>query len=632
MTTLYVSPDIGKVSDKLSKKGVLVLVENEQGVTNKNILTIAEAETQMLEQNYRNRPIDIEIIDWIKSFADRSIFGDNSIKQLTEYEGTSLWWFAETMLFRENIANGVSLRDIVRRTETLKFIIGKYAPSKVIIHGNELISKCAMAVCMSLKVRHINVDAPAIADNSQDMRRPILLRCAKKARLDARTILCRINKEKYEKQRSSIMIMSYYSCLKDADKGGKKDFIFSSTIDQIRQNTGEVPRMAYVDRRMPLGLSSIRYLEAPRFPAELHNRLFSRKMWKFERKMDFLWKRLTHSKKFRKKLNYNSIDLWPLLKDHFAFIFTKQFSEAARQIDAMMSMLEAEGPKIIIIHNETGFYGRAIIAASKKMNIKTIGIQHGTLSSTNLEYIHKGVPGDLSCPVPDVTAVWGRKAKEFLLKSPPYDETNVVITGNPRYDSLVSVSEIYDKDRFRERHGISHERIIAVTTQPFPIYSERVKWLDALVSQVRGIDAAVIIKPHPGESEHMHKSICEKYGSSNLKVIKDADTLELLYISDLAITSYSSTGHESLLLGTPLITFNLTGKKDTVGYADSGAAININEKTRLAPAIMDILENKIPPDLESNMKRYVEDYAFRIDGKASDRIARLAFRMLEDST
>ena len=117
----------------------------------------------------------------------------------------------------------------------------------------------------------------------------------------------------------------------------------------------------------------------------------------------------------------------------------------------------------------------------------------------------------------------------------------------------------------------------------------------------------------------MHEEICTEHGGSNVVVVKKIDINELMAGSDLTITSWSTTGLESLIMGTPLLTLNLTGREEKMPYVASGAAFGAESVEEMPGALKEALA-PISPEMAEKQKSYVYDYAYEVDGKASQRV------------
>ena len=580
--------------------------------------TSAEIEKEMLKLP-GSKSIDRKILEWLKEVPNRPAKDGKSLKQLLEFQGTSLWWFGES------IGRYTTLREAFTRVEAVMHFIEKHHPSHVYISGGKFVTGlCAVAVCDSLKIPRTELGR--VTGGTPGMN-PTTARYAKKARSLARFLLCRIHRKKFKptgQASAPLLLMSYYHSLKPDPEakslGALKDVILHPIINALEVES-KPARTMYIDSSYPFGMASIKQLRAPAFPMDLYYKPFNRSSSKQTRELKKLWKSLKGSPKFQNSLAYGQINMWPLLKDHFAFLFLKQYPEAVECLDTMDRMLLSERPKALILSDEVGFYGRILVTACRKFNIKTLGIQHGAIDENHIEYIHADEGPVLPCPIPDVTAVWGEKDKRLIVESGLYSDANVKVTGSPRYDYLAEAGKIYSKDRIHKHFNTTGEKLVSVTTQPFHIFSEREQWLRAVASASKQLgNAFFVVKPHPAENPAMHEEICKKYGGANIAVSTDVDTNELIYASDMMITSHSTTGLESLILGTPLMTLNLTGMADPMPYASSGAAVGVYNEEDIAPAIKSMLDGKFPPRMDECIKQYIREYAYMVDGKASKRV------------
>ena len=104
------------------------------------------------------------------------------------------------------------------------------------------------------------------------------------------------------------------------------------------------------------------------------------------------------------------------------------------------------------------------------------------------------------------------------------------------------------------------------------------------------------------------------------------------YLLDILMTRSSTVGLEAMLFDKPVITFNPIGTLNSNPYAGTDAVIKVYKKEHLAPAIKDALYNKeIQRKLAEARHRFVYEYAYLQDGKASQRIVNLIKQMLNKS-
>ncbi len=650
MQKMYIARDlksIKKALERESDRWVAVVDNIDVEITQLNnnvIIKTSDLEDEMFSRSAEGKLIDINVLEWLKGWPNVPIMDGKSIKELLEFRGTSLWWFGETNFLRTSYGDYVvSLKETVIRLETIKYGIGKYEPSQLYIYNsNDLTDKCSLAVCNAMNIPIELLRSKKDNGNSgQNELNYIMARKMKQTRHIFRCIISKVNRNKFvssSNDTSPVMIFSLQRFIEniDLDKnlvGLPKDIRLYTLFEALEKRYGRLPRVMYVDSRYPIGLSTVRSLKAPAFPLELYSSMFDSERSNMQRELKQIWKKLVKSDVFKESLNYNGIQLWPLLKDNFTLLFIKQFPEAIECIRTMEHALACEKPQVILIINETGFYGRALLVTSQKQGIKSIGLQHGGISHLEVEYYHKGEGDILSCPISDIMTVAGVKDKERLLSYGLYNDENVTVTGSPKYDILYRAIESYSRDDVKKRYGIHTEKIIVITTMRFPNVAEREKWLKIIVSASKQIDAHFIIKPHPGEDNteiEMHRRVIEKLGGKHITLVdRKSDTNELMYSADLTINAGSTTGLESFILGTPLLIVLLAGQERTFDSVKYGATKIVREGEDIAGEINNMLDTTCSSEIQNNIDQYVRDYAYLIDGKASDRIIDLVEAVID---
>ena len=291
----------------------------------------------------------------------------------------------------------------------------------------------------------------------------------------------------------------------------------------------------------------------------------------------------------------------------------------------MDRMLLAEKPKVLLISDETGLYGRTLVLAARKYGIKTVGLQHGNIAFYEIEHYHLGEGPLLPCPIPDMTAIGGENDRQILLKSGLYNDHNIKVTGRSRYDSLARMDEYYDRKAIRKKYGIGNRKMVLLTTIRYPVIKDREVWLKGMVKASKDIeDAFFIVKPHPFEEVEMLQKIIKQFGGKNIRLVeKEVDTKELLFACDVAVNAGSTVGLEAILMGKPFVMVNLTGREDITPYADKRAAIPVRNESDIASELKKILDGQLPEYLDEGTSKFIEDYAFKMDGKASQRVVDL---------
>jgi CDP-glycerol glycerophosphotransferase (TagB/SpsB family) len=160
---------------------------------------------------------------------------------------------------------------------------------------------------------------------------------------------------------------------------------------------------------------------------------------------------------------------------------------------------------------------------------------------------------------------------------------------------------------------------------------ENIKNLESVFGSVQGMtNITLIIKQHPGEGQK-HFRLIEKYlrryNIDGIILPGNSDIYELLYVCDFMITKNSTTADEAIALGKPVIILNLSGIPDIVSHVNHGVALGVYIMADLQPAIEKLLNGA--KDLDIYRERYIDEYMYKIDGKANDRICELILRTIQ---
>jgi hypothetical protein len=381
-------------------------------------------------------------------------------------------------------------------------------------------------------------------------------------------------------------------------------------------------------------------------PQRAFESYWSREAWITERAaskhFELIWRSLSNDYEFRRKLRENPTHHW--LEARLEYYFLVTFPRAARYIEMAERMIHAENPNLVLVLNENGFFERAIIVAAKKLRTPTLAVQHGVIDQKDKGYVH--MRGEISpdgratspyCPIPDKTAVYGPYYKRFLTGLGTYPASRVVVTGQPRYDRLARADRLYSRVQFLRKHSISpRDHIILWTTQSHGFTTEEnIRSLGAVLGSVQRVKSTtLVIKQHPGETRRHTKLINRAISESEASTVltsPDSDLHEQLYACDLMISSHSTSILEAVALKKPVIVLNLA--KETfehgIDYAREGIAIEVQQEQELLPTIQKLLTHS-SRRFSQHRNRFVGKYLFSLDGKATERVADLAWRMIEE--
>jgi len=132
---------------------------------------------------------------------------------------------------------------------------------------------------------------------------------------------------------------------------------------------------------------------------------------------------------------------------------------------------------------------------------------------------------------------------------------------------------------------------------------------------------AFVFKRHPADRADILSRMGADLAARGIIATIDAPIHPLLWSADLVITQMSTTGQEAIMLEKPLIVVNLTGKPDTIPYVEYGAALGVYRCGELAEAMRRALNDEgTQRALGEGRKRFIADFAYRVDGRATERV------------
>ncbi|MHB9143938.1 MAG: UDP-N-acetylglucosamine 2-epimerase [Symbiobacteriia bacterium] len=158
---------------------------------------------------------------------------------------------------------------------------------------------------------------------------------------------------------------------------------------------------------------------------------------------------------------------------------------------------------------------------------------------------------------------------------------HIVVTGNPAFDSISKVRET-PLQHIKDQLGLDRRYTILWASQQLPDSS---RILDVLLAIARAHpEWQLIVRPHPSEESSRYEQV-GRAAAGNVCVASSHPIHELLAISDLVITQFSTVGLEAALMGRDLITVNLSGRPEPVSYSEMGLALSVDELSELLPTI-----------------------------------------------
>lgn len=355
------------------------------------------------------------------------------------------------------------------------------------------------------------------------------------------------------------------------------------------------------------------------------NRLYRKDWISYSKK----WENLSKENGFQDIFVYGGISIWEIVKDKLSIFFREDIPVAISNIRMLEALSKAGRIKIAVMRNNLRALERTLIFGLRLAKIPSLIMQHGLLAETN---------GD-NILFADKFAAWGKASVDWYGKfGNPVDKCEVI--GNPLFDIFKDWRPKVSRDEFFRNFKLDrNKQIILFVTQHFGKFSSF--WTDDLflvmsdkVSKALAqfSNKQLVIKLDPYESTDCYARRASSILPDNVVVVKNFDIYTLLYFSDLLITFNSTAALEAMLFDKPVITLNLTKREDMLPYAANQAAIGVYGKEDLSSAIDSVLnDGGLRQRLADGRKRFIGEYAYKLDGGAKERAVKLICRMASGS-
>jgi hypothetical protein len=316
--------------------------------------------------------------------------------------------------------------------------------------------------------------------------------------------------------------------------------------------------------------------------------------------------------------NIKNNNLIPGINELSPYLFSQTYRSAAI-IYILDHIIRNVKPKSVVAAAASEMLENLAIEISKRYSIPSFSLLPGTVEfrSWFSDWFHS-----------DKIFVSGTKGLE-ILKKLGYDETRIVVTGNPKYDYINDLEPNHSRKLLAKNLPLNIEKkIIAVVMSRWHTNDEI--WMSKLIKFCNVNDFELLIKIHPLYkreanyiSEEKISKIKEECQNLRYYISYDVDLPTLLSSADLVITEYSDAGLEAIILDKPLLTVNFENENFDryIKYYEYGASLYIDRYEELESVIKEILvQKKYIEKLKEGRKKVVEIYNHAGDGKAAERI------------
>ena len=585
-----------------------IIYGNKSGETN-NIVFIHEEDLEVPHgEDYKIA------INELKKIQNTKIL-ENYVPELFSYKEISLWWLIYQSLIPE-------YKKLVNFVEEFLKLIHKINPDKITIVDNfdnfNLIKQICIKENIKLEYSQINLTKfiykKKIINKLQKKRYEKITNKKIKTRKQLFS-----NKYKVIPSVENKIIFAISGNFRrhifdtDVNKTTRGEFIQKPIMNMLEKNSLVGIDLDYTFLGQPEILSERLCDEIPWIPIETILQSNSNNHDQFLTNYENILK----NSDFQNLFTYNGISLWSNLEFLFKkMTFTPHLPFYLNLLDSLNFYFSTNKPKAIFLPYETGPLALAIISIFRKLGIKTIGVQHGYIYPYSPMYSQTSFSNHDSpygFPLPDTTLVFGNYVKDLLVKN-GYPPEKFEVFGNPSLFHLDVISSKFDSKMIRKKFTLQdNQKVILFTTGKLQRnyteggkydYDEQI-WENLLQNYGGKNDFFIILKPHPGEKNtSIYEKIMQKYPHNNV-IITQNDIFELIQISSLVISVFSSTMFESLCFKKPVIRLKFSEYENHI--LDSSNAIitsNINDLTQNISKL--IYNSKFKNSLSKNALNFIK--------------------------
>jgi hypothetical protein len=500
---------------------------------------------------------------WIKRLRLLNVDGEPVRRRFT-FRGDSLWWFTELYLHKEQM-----VLNLFRTIAALERVIEQEHPLQIDVSGASAIVRDLAgqaATSHRLQIRGGRALRPQGLRLVRMELRATGLTCAA---LVSRTRTGGAGMRPPPGRIAAFVHRAFWKA--DAQDGSAESYI-GPVLQELERRDSDGVR--YVGVGPVENFRARRWWHAIRHPrrddsvvpiealAPLHALKESSRLW---RTRHMLRRQLWNSAEIRQHAVIAGYDCWNVVREQLAGIALLQWPWSARAMDEAAAALDALRPVGALTYAEAGGWGRALMLEARRRGIPSIGLQHGFIYRSWLNYLHEPdemEPDpvnvlDAGFPRPTLTLLFDEYARAHLEQRGHFPANALAVTGSPRLDALVQSATRLTSDDVRR----AREMAGAVEAQSLVLFVAKYRQsrhvLGVLADAVGGMSGVhLAIKTHPAETPDAYDAIAA--GRHNVRVLPAmAPLAPLLRASRAIVTVNSTVALDAAVLGIPALVIGL---------------------------------------------------------------------------
>ncbi|HEV8255116.1 MAG TPA: hypothetical protein VGQ78_10185 [Vicinamibacteria bacterium] len=573
--------------------------------------------------------IDEAAIAWTKSFGERALLDGRRLRDLLEWKGVSLWWFAELYLHHSTAAPR-----FVRWIETCERLLAAEGPDEVEAVGLDPAE--ALLLSRTCTARGVLFQGAPPRARRAGAGRVLLQARLNRGKAEGSRWKARLLGRPAAPAKPGAVLFLSHAAFWRRRPGERQwyEHYFDRLIPAVQADPDLAavavavgPRAAHRRRGVRDRLREWLDLRGSAAPYVHVNRYTDERvlaaMAEAERRAHEAWRTLRASPAVQEAFSHHGVGFADLCEADLAGTLLLQVPWAVRCWEEMANAIAAVRPALVCLYAESSGWGRAAVAACREAGVPTLAIQHGILYPKYYSYRHG--PDEGGCPLPDRTALFGESARRLLLELGHYPPQSLVLTGSPKFDELLAAAARRDRAALRRGLGVAEdERLVVVASRHRAIRDTHASIGPVLPGLVRAIESIpavrCLVKPHPAEAPADYAP--DLAGAARIRVLPGGDLVELLQAADLLVTVESLSAVEALVLGRPVLVLNQPNHLREL--VDRGVALGVAAGEDPKPALEAALFDPATRErLAAARARYLDEVALGVDGHATERLLAL---------
>lgn len=535
-------------------------------------------------------------------------FNFNGMKRVLNYKGFDLSYIVEERF-------SWWLLILLDYIDGLRKVMEKENPQKIVICSrHDIFDRCCWAIAKSKKIE-IGYYSPRIIEQMQFIIEWIGKRILFHARFHNIPFIARRefvktgNLEKIKTKEKNILALApdkpSYRRIKDVIDELFKSKRNNVTLLCVKSNMQEEFRK-----------QGIRFVSFGDFLEDWMRKDAEKKYKEIHK----LWARLMGDRKFLNLFLHKKMDLWNLVKDELSFIFNIKLRWVLYYIETSKKLLHDMKIDSLTSIGELGARTRAITMAANSKSIPTLVVQN---------FIGFYPTGRFMLPLTaNKVSVWGAEDKKYL-ENLGLESNRIVVNGSHVHDHPITGMSRKERDNiFEKLHLDKDKKTILLASQGYEGFlAEKASGgpIRLALGYIKNKkDEQMIIKLHPRQEKTLPEGMIKELGVKNAVIIKDEfNILDLTKICDIMVTTGSTVIYDAVLVGKPVIVVNLLDIEGLDQYIKSGDCFGVKKESEFIGAVNKAFKKSTEKKAGEGRKRFIKNYLYKMDYKATKRIARL---------